>query len=65
MVLALAVHRDILDQHELVVPFVEGPLQHRIGIDEQAGEHLLVSPRHPSRGLAQTLPVRVLPAGDQ
>jgi hypothetical protein len=63
--LALAVHRDIPHQHELVMALIEGTLEHRVRVDEQTGEHLLISPRDPSRGLAQPFPVRVLPAGNE
>ena len=65
VVLARRVHRDVPHQDQLVVVLVEGPLQHRVRVDAQAGELLRVGAGHPGRGVRKALPVRVLAARDQ
>jgi hypothetical protein len=65
VVLTRRVHRDVLDQHQFVVLLVERGVEHVVGIDVEAGEHLPVRPCHPRRGVDQALALRVLSNGDQ
>ena len=65
VVLARRVHRDVAHQDEFLVPFVEGGVEHLVGICEQSAEHLAVGARDPRRGVAQPLTLGVLADGDQ
>ena len=60
MMLAGGVHRDLFDEHQFVMLFIERGVQDVIGIGVEAGEDLLVGARHPGRGIPQTLPVGIL-----
>src|SRR5690606_679099 len=60
----LSLH-DALPIYQLLVAFVERPVQHLVRVGVQAGEHLLEGPRHPGRGLLQPGTVRVLATGNE
>ena len=65
VVLAGRVHRDVLDQHQLVVVLVEGGRQDLGRVLPEPGEGLGVGPGHPGGGVPQPVAVRVLPDRDQ
>ena len=65
VVLAGGVQRNLLDQHHFVVLLVKGGVQHGIRIGVQPGEHLLVRPSDPRRGLLQPVPVGIFPDRNQ
>jgi hypothetical protein len=65
VMLAGAVHLDVLDQHHLVVSEVERGGQHVRGALPEPCEGLPVGPGDARRGVPQTVPVRVLTNADQ
>ena len=65
VVLAGRVHRDVLDQHELVVVLVERGRQHVERVLPEPAEGLGVGAGDPAGGVLQPGPVGVLPHRDQ
>src|SRR3954452_126212 len=65
VVLAGRVHRDVLDQHQLVVVLVERARQDLPRVLPEAGEDLGVRAGHPRRGVLEPRPVGVLPHRDE
>ena len=55
----------LLDQHQFVVLFVKGGVQHRVRVGVEPREQLLVGARYPGRGVFQAVPVRIFAHRDQ
>ncbi len=66
MVLAGRVHRDVADEDEFLVSFVEGRVENVVRVRVQPGEHFAVCPCDASRGgVEQTFPIGVLTDRDE
>ena len=65
VVLAQRREGDVTQHHHLVVTGVEDRREHALRLPPQAGELLLAGSRHPCRGVAQAVSVRVLADGQQ
>jgi hypothetical protein len=65
MMLAAAPHLDVFDQNQLIVTQVEDGGQYRLRILPEPAEHFRVRPRHPLRGIAQSVPIGIFTDPDQ